>query len=76
MNNAWQPIETAPRDGTIIDIWANGERITDCKWISDDFYCFEDHGDYESYWDWFKVSEWHGNPTHWMPVPAPPLIKL
>lgn len=35
--SGWQPIETAPRDGTIIDLWlvSNGNpggfRVTDCR---------------------------------------------
>jgi hypothetical protein len=29
----WQPIETAPRDGTVVDLWYRGERITDYRWV-------------------------------------------
>lgn len=46
----WRPIETAPRDGTVIDLWVDygvrgldyggkglvyGERKIDCKWWSE-----------------------------------------
>lgn len=69
---AWQPIETAPRDGTEIDLWCinsstlttGGGRIVDCH-----FHCG----------DWLR---WSGDPetgyarirnaTHWRPPPAPP----
>ena len=68
----WQPIETAPKDGTVIDLWIHypehdrNARAADVRWNAD-------------------VGEWqHGNfhlgqymhrptPTHWMPLPPPPL---
>jgi hypothetical protein len=29
----WQPIETAPKDGTVVDLWVRGRgRVTDCVW--------------------------------------------
>ncbi len=70
---AWQPIETAPKDGKRVDLWvrpwdafANGNpgRITDA---------------------WFEDGEWKrhlagwphnvsscGEPTHWMSLASPP----
>ena len=79
----WQPITTAPMDGTIIDVWRDGTRETV-------FWGFPPHccGEMGSYCD----SDWHSlkNPgwicstfgeyvggkhdpfTHWMPVPAGP----
>jgi hypothetical protein len=63
---AWQPIETAPMDGTEVDLWANGRR-TDChihcgewlKWMSTSV-------DDEP--RWLPIEQ----PTHWMPLPEPP----
>ena len=33
----WQPINTAPRDGTVVDLWLiAGARYTDAWWDDDD----------------------------------------
>lgn len=69
----WQPIETAPKDGTPVDLWcsprglsAGGGRTPDCwysigKWWRYD----EKYGD-----DQCRVEV--GNATHWIPLPEPP----
>lgn len=69
----WQPIETAPKDGTIIDLWFGEYRETDCWWQEG---CsihpqagWYSHALCYGYGDWFDESE---QPTHWMPLPAPP----
>jgi hypothetical protein len=34
--DAWQLIETAPRDGTLVDLWSKDRRrLTDCYWLND-----------------------------------------
>ena len=64
----WQPIETAPKDGTKIDIWFRLSDSHSARWTS----CA-----------WDKARErWSGGPTdqgeihwlatHFMPLPAPP----
>jgi hypothetical protein len=56
----WQPIETAPRDGTPVDLLINNARIADQAWGPDG-------------WEDVNTHEQLGaNPTHWRPVPAPP----
>ena len=79
----WRPIETAPKDGTIIDLWHEEfGRQPDCYWGKPHHSC----GEYGKYCD----SDWHGAPegwidsacnsispfqdecTHWMPLPAAP----
>jgi len=71
----WQPIATAPKDGTHIDLWAKAwspafdkffyQRFPDCVWMAGDSMCNR-----APYWlnldkDWC--------PTHWQPLPSPPL---
>ena len=70
----WQPIETAPKDGTVIDLWGinhlhyakAGTRIVNVAWgpVRD--------------WMGHEREDWqHGRgddfePTHWMPLPPKP----
>lgn len=73
----WQPIETAPKDGTKVDVWvcpwdafANGNaaRITNA-W-------FEDGKWKRILSGWTHDIEDCGEPTHWQPLPAPPSRPL
>lgn len=65
----WQPIETAPKDGTRLLLWWGSEvHIGRCVVAG----MSRDGGDWwrsESH-QVFKVAE--GRPTHWMPLPAAP----
>lgn len=71
INNGWLPIETAPNDGTIIDLWTNhGQREANCKW---------ENGSWRYYWinsfeslEWIKIDD---IATHWMPIPGAPRIE-
>lgn len=78
----WQPIETAPKDGTEVLLFAPG-RLTYGAWVEpspepnikyrDGFAPEPEWEDFEPYW-----SSWDGGfttehpPTHWMPLPPPP----
>ena len=60
----WQPIETAPRDGTwMLGYWTHLEGPDECSMSTVRFSdgCFED-----------DQHEGVNPPTHWMPLPAPP----
>ena len=65
----WQPISTAPKDGTRILVW-NGSYASAVVYAhnlykNEDGWWLEDDGEQ---WDAFLYSE----PTHWMPMPNPP----
>jgi hypothetical protein len=68
----WQPIETAPKDGTRILLWDTDEAVV-AKW--DDISMGGAKG-----WQIAVVKligdvnyyEATFNPTHWMPLPEPP----
>lgn len=61
--NAWQPIETAPKDG--VDIMAWPQPISRQPFVA--------------FWDEARGGQWsqwpgrdRANPTHWRPLPTPP----
>lgn len=70
----WQPIETAPKDGTHIDLYAKRwrsqaddfihSRFTDCWWSKGDHMVNN-----QPRWSGIEIG-WF--PTHWMPLPDPP----
>lgn len=81
--DGWRPIETAPKDGTVIDVWRDGHRET-VYWGLPPHECGE-MGQYcDSDWHAIKRPGWicatfgefiggkHDPFTHWMPLPPPP----
>ena len=59
----WQPIETAPHDGSRILVYADYEMFV-VRWIDDWWHVNDNkHGPYS-----LRGPE----PTHWMPLPEPP----
>ena len=68
----WQPIETAPKDGTQVDVWvvfpSQSYRVADAHWN-------ETAGE-SGAWQLgsFHEMQFTERPvvTHWMPLPAPP----
>lgn len=72
--DGWQPIETAPRDGTEILIAIGSD------YIGSAFYADDDSDPYP--WKFFDrngikplangIRDDRMGPTHWMPLPAPP----
>lgn len=63
----WQPIETAPKDGTKFDAWVpdafGGHRMTGLS--------FNNRGKLRQH-GLLTDAELPRWPTHWMPLPAPP----
>jgi hypothetical protein len=78
-SEVWQPIETAPKDGTrILAAWPRNHfgivPISFARW-DDDKYAQNPR----PYWSacadervWGKVAVRASQPTHWRPLPAPP----
>lgn len=59
----WRPIETAPKDGTLILLYPmNGDGM-----ISTGRWC-EEYQNWPAGRGWFE----QGEVSHWMPLPAPP----
>lgn len=55
----WQPIETAPKDGTLVDLWHPiFGRISDACW-------------HRGVWNTARGDDFTEF-THWQPLPAPP----
>ena len=81
MNQTWQPIETAPKDGShILLFWPktghypthDGYHVEGARWL-----CKEECVGGRRYWDPHFVSISHEQlhftgMTHWMPLPKPP----
>ena len=70
----WQPIETAPKDGTYVDLW--GQRNWDYSYGRSIHCRYRDYPDAPG---WFFEKGPHRiitqvyDPTHWMPLPKPPM---
>ena len=76
--SGWQPIETAPKDGTLVDLFVDGHREADCCWHRLDWEIAHLQWPTDSM-GWATWSERDGEygrfdpaPTHWQPFPAPP----
>lgn len=60
VGGGWKTIETAPKDGTPVDLWVPPHgRITEQWYDKDD--------------GWFSLPDCQ--PTHWMPLPPPPELQ-
>lgn len=62
--SGWKPIESAPKDGTQILLYAPAWRAPNTGWTfgSDDWQACPYHHAGDPRW----------KPTHWMPLPDPP----
>lgn len=63
--DGWQPIETAPKDNTRIIVYCNDFWETIVRWNSllGDFWLDD------------SMDTPDGEPTHWMPLPSPPITN-
>jgi hypothetical protein len=66
----WQPIETAPKDGTTI-LTLNDGCVRLSRWNEE-----KHHANPKPYWGflgpWGTRYQREHQPTHWMPLPEPP----
>lgn len=70
----WQPIETAPKDGSQVLVWDQTEGVCTAR--------FQSHvEEWRASWgseEWIQDGSVYDDalvarkPTHWMPLPAPP----
>jgi len=81
----WKPIESAPKDGTEIDVWtvrrsvrglidSNPARFTNVQWREvDGVDTWASYGDFR--WNAVEYDFAGGAQiaTHWMPLPTPPV---
>lgn len=58
----WQPIETAPKDGTRVLTAKVGGPVGMSFWLTSS----------EKWWDGLSGHSRNSPPTHWMPLPHPP----
>lgn len=71
----WQPIETAPKDGTAIIV------SNDCgSWVAKYWAIYQSGYKADSPWFSLMLNHDHmprggGLPTHWQPLPNPPALK-
>jgi hypothetical protein len=70
--SGWMPIETAPKDGTEIDVWCfdsenEGYRVTNA-WYCNALNKWRSYGDGEMVWA--------NMPSYWMPLPASPTAPI
>jgi hypothetical protein len=78
-DDGWQPIETAPRDGTEFQAWVVQETDASTSWWEPR--CRFDP-DNEAFQIWCRVdydqdgwdTDWNWKPTHWQPHPSPPTM--
>lgn len=59
--DGWQPIETAPKDGTKVLVYTEYGRTFVAAW-------WEDYDDWRYHYEGYVTK-----PTHWMPLPEPPI---
>ncbi len=76
LGNTWQPIETAPKDGTRILLLCKengGTKLVEGSWRS-----FSLSGEFPHWMPWIGSNRSHSTeylfPTHWMLKPVPPTL--
>lgn len=70
----WQPIETAPKDGTRILLLGKeyGEPKVSIGAYQDNKVWSDESSTTDDGYGWYGHDNWSPTPTHWMPLPEPP----
>lgn len=71
---AWQPIETAPKEGTGIvgsAWWKMADGVYCLGWLAEGYF----DGDDWAFASFDLDADEYSAPTHWMPLPQPPKEK-
>lgn len=63
----WQPIDSAPRDGTYVLLVSSGGAVWQGYWRKSDEAPYGHAG-----WTRFNSCDIQWQPNHWMPMPKPP----
>lgn len=71
----WQPIESAPKDGTRVWLWVSDTFVG--GWWNDNRYAAKPRPYWSNDKENVRGTTWARNnqPTHWMPLPTPPITK-
>lgn len=72
---AWQPIETALEDGTVILVYRPDSGVFTAHYVEEDAHSSNQMNPPEGDHYWFSTNGEdlsHDMPTHWMPLPSPP----
>ena len=67
--NEWQPIETAPKDGTVVLV---GRFVDDGQAYCNGLIAVDWYRGPDMQWGMFSKRYWPA--THWMPLPKPPAM--
>jgi len=70
----WEPIETAPKDGTPILLYQCVDQfdLADPKGKMTDYYFSGFYNQRFKLWECWESDQYSHEPTHWMPLPKPP----
>jgi len=70
----WQPIDTAPKDGTVLLLYDAGDDIPGKPVIMVGYYnkLRQEQKFYRSAWMPVYIDHIQLSPSHWMPLPDPP----
>lgn len=71
----WQPIETAPKDGSVILVYRDDQGVFTAHYVEEDAHLSNAMNPPEGDYYWFSTGGddlTNEMPTHWMPLPPAP----